>query len=68
MRQFSGPVALLAAVLLLIHAVLSFTKMRWVTGLAEVLATAVILGQWWMLRDSGVVVGERAAPPTTSRL
>lgn len=68
MRRFAGPIALIAAVLLLIHAVLSFTKLRWVTALAEIGATVVILGQWWMLRGSGEVVRESAAPATTSRL
>ena len=66
MRRYSGPLALIASVLLLIHAVLSFTKMRWVTGLAELGATAVILGQWWLLRETTPAVDPRATPAGTS--
>src|SRR5205823_117922 len=36
LQRFAGPIAIIAAILLLIHAMLAFTKMRWVTGLAEV--------------------------------
>jgi len=68
MRRLAGPLALVAAVLLLIHAVLSFTKLRWVTGLAEVGATAVILAQWWLLRENTAVADPSAPPARASRL
>jgi hypothetical protein len=68
MRRFSGPLALIAAVLLLIHAVLSFTKLRWVTGLAELGATAVILGQWWLLRENTAAPDLSATSARTSRV
>jgi len=61
LRRFAVPVAILAALLLLIHAILSFTKMRWVTGLAEIGATAVILGQWWILRSYQAPLGIHTA-------
>jgi hypothetical protein len=42
-------VALITALVVLAHAILAFTKMRWVTGLLEVVAAAVIVWQWRLL-------------------
>lgn len=42
--------ALIAALVLIAHAILSFTKNRWVTALIELAAAAVLLWHWWSYR------------------
>ena len=44
--RLPATVALLVGFLLLAHAVLAFTKWRWVTGALEVVAAAVLLWGW----------------------
>jgi hypothetical protein len=48
-----GLVALVVGFVLIAHAVLAFTKHRWVTGLVELIAAGVLLWHWW-LRGSTV--------------
>ena len=38
MRRFPAAVELVLGLVLIAHAILAFTKMRWVTGLLEVIA------------------------------
>ena len=46
---------------LIAHSVLAFTKMRWVTGLLELIAAAVLLCQVWAFRRE--VAATTAARP-----
>lgn len=48
--RFAGLVALISALVLVAHAVLAFTKLRWVTAVIELVAAAVLLWQWWLGR------------------
>jgi hypothetical protein len=42
--------ALVAALVLIAHAILAFTKNRWVTAVIELAAAAVLLWHWWLHR------------------
>lgn len=42
--------ALVIAIVLLAHSVTAFYKLRWVTGLLEVVAALVLLWHWWLGR------------------
>ena len=46
----AGLVALLVGLVLIAHAVLAFTKLRWVTALLELIAAGVLVWHWWLQR------------------
>jgi hypothetical protein len=48
--RFAGLTALIVGLVLIAHAALAFTKNRWVTGLVELVAAAVLLWHWWLRR------------------
>lgn len=50
--RYAGLAALIIGLVLIAHAVLAFTKIRWVTGLLELIATAVLLWNWWVSRGA----------------
>ena len=49
-NRYAGIAALILAIVLIAHAVLAFTKLRWVTALLELIAAAVLLWNWWLGR------------------
>jgi hypothetical protein len=53
-RGVAGLVALIVGLAVLAHAVLAFTKIRWVTGLLEVIAAGVLLWHWWLGRRASL--------------
>ena len=57
-RRYALAVAAVMGGVLVAHSILAFTKMRWVTGLLELLAAAVF---FWLVF---VFRGEVAAPPS----
>jgi hypothetical protein len=59
--RLPGLVALVVGLVIIAHAVLAFTKLRWVTGLLELIAAGVLLWQWW-LRGSAVSLPGSAQP------
>jgi hypothetical protein len=56
--RLPGLIALVVGIVLIAHAALAFTKLRWVTGLLELVAAAVLLWHWW-LRGSVVSLPKR---------
>lgn len=59
--RYAGIAALVLAIVLIAHAVLSFTKLRWVTALLELIAAAVMIWNWWLSRDQ--TMRTSTAPP-----
>lgn len=57
-RRYALVAAAVMAGVLIAHSILAFTKMRWVTGLLELIAAAVFLWQVWAFRRDVA-----AAPP-----
>ena len=45
--RYASIAALVIAIVLLGHSVTAFQKMRWVTGLLEVIAALVLFWNWW---------------------
>lgn len=58
--RYPGLIALVVAIVVVAHAILAFTKLRWVTGLLELIAAGVLLWHWW-LRGSAVSLPKRNA-------
>lgn len=58
-RRYALAAAALMGVVLIAHSILAFTKMRWVTGLLELLAAAVLY--WQVLAFRGNVAAAASA-------
>ena len=59
-RRYALVAAAVMAGVLIAHSILAFTKMRWVTGLLELIAAAVLLWQVWVFRkDVTAAAGAR---------
>ena len=61
MTRYLGIASLILAIVLIAHAVLAFTKLRWVTALLELITAALLLAHWWAIR--GETARTPAAPP-----
>lgn len=48
--RYAGMLTLVVDGVLIAHALLAFTKMRWVTGLLELVVAAVLLWNWRQAR------------------
>jgi hypothetical protein len=60
-RRYALVAAAVMGGVLIAHSILAFTKMRWVTGLLELIAAAVFFWQVWAFRK------EVAAATTSAR-
>lgn len=60
-RRYALVTAAVMAGVLIAHSILAFTKMRWVTGLLELIAAAVLFWQVWAFRRE--VAMATGAPP-----
>lgn len=61
LSRYAGLAAVIVGIVLIAHAVLAFTKLRWVTALLELIAAAVLLWNWWQGRRAGAL--PPGAPP-----
>jgi hypothetical protein len=61
LNRYAGIAALLVGFVLIAHAVLAFTKLRWVTALLELIAAGVLLWHWWLGRRASSLTS--GAPP-----
>lgn len=59
-RRYALAAAAVMGAVLIAHSILAFTKMRWVTGLLELIAAAVLFWQLLVFRR------EVAAPPSAA--
>jgi hypothetical protein len=53
--RYAGLAALILALVLIAHAILAFTKLRWVTALLELIAAAVLFWHWWLRRAARTI-------------
>jgi uncharacterized membrane protein len=55
--RYLGIAVVIMGVVLLAHSITAFSKMRWVTGLLEVIAALLMIAHWWVSRAPNITTG-----------